>query len=102
STADGVPFTPNAPATLKPSSSTTGDLNPCAWLSAAVPTVTTRSLGERFGGLASQAFTSLSICWQKPQPGFQKSRSVGLPRKSASETMLPERDGRLKAGAGSP
>src|SRR6266702_2794612 len=101
-TAIGVPLAPNVGPTAKFLSSSTGERNSIAAFSSTAPVVTTRSFGDPLGGLASQAFRSSSICWQKPQPGFQNSTRILLPRKSERFTSLPLRLGRAKAGAASP
>jgi hypothetical protein len=45
----------------------------------------------------SSPFTSSTICWQKPQPEFQNSRIVSLPRNPSKV-----RSGSRRAGTGSP
>src|SRR5712692_2200866 len=102
STAIGVPWIPNLGPIVNPSSSKTGERSTSAWFASTPPVETTSSFGAPCGGSASHAFKSASICWQKPQPGFQKSTSVLLLRKSERLTVLPFRFGRVKAGAGSP
>src|SRR5690606_13916529 len=74
--AEGVPVAPNLRPVAKPSSITVVEVSPIALLASTVPVDTRMTSGAPAGLSFSQALRSSVIFLQKPQPGFQKTRSV--------------------------
>ena len=80
----------------------TRERKPSERVLASSPEETTTSRGPAPLAAASHASTSPCIARQKPQSGFQNSRSASRPRRSARLTCSPSRDGSSRAGTGAP